>query len=110
MDLIEKFKEQARAAGTRIIFPEGGDERVLAAARMISAAGWAKVLVLAPATPVPGAEALNPESAALVARYAEGYRKCRPDVTDKVAQRLVRKPLICGGMALALGDADCMVA
>jgi len=110
MDLIRRFKEQARAAGIRIIFPEGGDERVLAAARMIAAEGWARAIVVAPASPVPSAGAVNPEDPGLVARYAEGYRKGRPDVTDKVAQRLVKKPLICAGMALALGDADCMVA
>jgi len=110
MDLIGKFKEQARAARTRIIFPEGGDERILAAARTVAAEGWARVLVVAPSSSVPGAEALHPEDAGLMARFAEGYRKINPGVTDKVAQRLVRKPLICGGMAVALGEADCMVA
>ena len=109
MDLIGKFKEQARKAGARLVLPEGGDERILAAARQIVAEGWAKVLLVAPAGPVPGAGTLDPNDAALMARYAAYYR-ARSDVPEKIALRVVKKPLLLGGMALAMGDADCMVA
>jgi phosphate acetyltransferase len=110
MDLIAGFKDQARKAGIRVVLPEGHEERILAAARLLVAEGWAKVLIVAPASPVPGAETINPDDPALAARYAEAYRQNRPDVKERVAQRLVKKPLICGAMALAVGDADCMVA
>ena len=34
MDLIAKFKEQARKANIRIVLPEGSDERIVAAAKL----------------------------------------------------------------------------
>ena len=110
MDLIGKFKDQARQAGIRVILPEGGDERVLAAGRQIAAEGWGRVLVVAPSAPVAGATVLDPADAGRVARYAAAYHKMRPDLPEKVALRVVKKPLFLAGMALALGDADCMVA
>jgi phosphate acetyltransferase len=110
MDLIAKFKEQARKANIRIVLPEGGDERIVAAAKIIAAEGWAKPLVVGATSPGGGVETLSVSDAAVLERYVAGYCKLRPDLPEKVAARVVKKELVFGGMALATGDADCMVA
>ena len=66
--------------------------------------------MVAEASPGEGVECFNPKDPKLLARYAQEYRKARPDVFEKVAARVVRKQLIFGGAAVAAGDADCMVA
>ena len=93
MDLIARFKEQARQAKICVVFPEGHDERIVAAARRTAAEGWARVFVVGSASPAPGVEIINPDDPALAARYAEGYRRSRPDVAERVALRLVKPSL-----------------
>lgn len=110
MDLIGKFKEQARKGNIRIVLPEGSDERIVAAAKIIASEGWAKPLVVTDASIGGGVETLSQADAAVLGRYVAGYRKLRPDLPEKVAARVVKKELVFGGMALATGDADCMVA
>jgi phosphate acetyltransferase len=82
----------------RLVLPEGGDERIRAAARRIEAEGIAQPIVL---------EAISP---AQIERYAELYLAARPDAGAKVARRLVAKPLYHAGMMVKAGDADAMLA
>jgi phosphate acetyltransferase len=110
MDLIARFKAQAKDAKITVVLPESEDERILAAAKKIAEEGWAKPIIVGAASPAPGVGCLNPDDPALLARYAAAYRQTRPDVSEKVAMRLVKKPLLLGGMAVSTGDADCMVA
>ncbi|MCY3024224.1 MAG: phosphate acyltransferase [Planctomycetota bacterium] len=110
MDLIAGFKEQARTAQLTVVLPESDDERIVAAARQIAAEGWAKPLLVAASSPGAGIGAIGIQDTERVARYAAAYCKARSDVPEKVALRLLKKPLVFGGMALALGEADCMVA
>jgi phosphate acetyltransferase len=111
INLIARLKEQVRAAGrARILFPEGEDERILAAARLIAQEGWARPAVVAGRDPGGGVECLDPKDPKLLDRYAEAYRKARPEVSAKVAARVVRKALVFAGAAAAAGDADCLVA
>ncbi|HEY3324344.1 MAG TPA: phosphate acetyltransferase [Planctomycetota bacterium] len=113
MDLIALFKERSRAAGTRVILPEGNDERIVAAARIIAAEGWAKPILVdavAPASVPAGVLHFSTADAARMAHYTEVYRRASPDLPEKVAQRVVKKALVFGGCAVAAGDADCMVA
>ncbi len=109
-DLIEGFKEKARARPPRALFPEGADERVAAAAARIAAEGWARPVVVADESPGAGVEAWDPGDPGRLARCAEAYRGARPGLSAKLAARVVRKPLVFGGAALAAGDADCLVA
>jgi phosphate acetyltransferase len=109
-DLIGGFKEKARAARPRVVFPEGGDERVRVAAGTVAAEGWARPLLVSAESPADAVEVLDPADPQRLARYAEVYRRARPEVSEKLAARVVRKPLVFGGCALAAGDADCLVA
>jgi phosphate acetyltransferase len=56
-----------------------------------------------------GLQAIDPAVSPQVEAYASAYAR-RRNVEDNVARRLVRKPLVYGGMMLAQGDADVMVA
>jgi phosphate acetyltransferase len=109
-DLISNFKEQAGATCPRVILPEGKDERILEAAVKIAQEGWAKPVVVGAESPGEGVEFFDTADADRLGRYAEVYRKARPDLSEKLAARVVRKALTFGGAALAAGDVDCYVA
>jgi phosphate acetyltransferase len=81
----------------RLVLPEGGDERIRAAARRIEAEGIAQPVLL---------DTVPPER---IERYAELYLAERPDAV-KIARRLVSKPLYHAGMMVKAGDADAMLA
>jgi phosphate acetyltransferase len=81
----------------RLVLPEGGDERIRAAARRIEAEGIAQPIVF---------EAVPSER---IERYAELYLAERPEAA-KIARRLVSKPLYYAGMMVKAGDADAMLA
>jgi len=83
---------------------------VVAAARQIAEEGWAQPIVAADSPPGDGVNWLNLKDPRLLSRYAEEYCKARPDISEKVAARVVRRALIFAGVAVAAGDADCMVA
>ena len=82
----------------RLVLPEGGDERIRAAARRIEAEGIAQPIVI---------DAVPPER---LERYAELYLAGRPDAGAKVARRIVSKPLHYAGMMVKTGDAEAMLA
>jgi len=83
----------------RIVFPEGGDERIRAAAARLREEGAAEAIVLGDAVDDSRLE-----------RYAALYLEVRPDANPKVARRLAAKPLFHAGLMVKAGDADAMVA
>jgi phosphate acetyltransferase len=99
-DIIETCIAQARASGKRVVFPEGHDERIVAAASRLKDLGLAPPIVLDASADIDAA----------AARYAALYCEGRPSASAKVAERLVRKPLFHAGMMVKAGDADAMVA
>ena len=110
MNLLARFKEKARAAsGVRILLPEGDDDRIREAAAVIRSEGWAEPVLVSKEPPGDGLTYLDLNDAARRQRYASVYLQARPDAGERVALRIVRKPLIFGAAALAAGDADCFV-
>jgi len=109
MDLIDACLERARRAPRRLVLPEGGDARVVAAARRLADGGIARPIVIgaAPGTLPAGVVARDPhaDGAAYAARYAAAR-----GTGSAIALRAVRKPLFHAGMMLAAGDADAMLA
>lgn len=99
MDVLEAARARIRGRGGRVVFPEGGDERIAAAARRLAEEGLADPIVL-------GAPATDER----VARYAALYREGRPDASPAIARRLAAKPLFQGGLMVRAGDAEAMVA
>lgn len=103
-----------------LVLPEGADPRILGAARRLTDAGLAVVTLLGgeaeiraaaaeSGTPVDGISLVDPATVD-VAGYVERYRAERPETAERVAERLLRRPLFHGAMMVASGDADAMVA
>ncbi|MCK5850452.1 MAG: phosphate acetyltransferase [Kiritimatiellae bacterium] len=120
MDLIQSFIEKARRKPARIVYPEGGDERILKAAAMAKEAGIAEPTVLGNADNVnalakehkiclDGVRILTISDNDTLAGYATAYAESR-GVKEGTAKRLVKKPLAFGGMMVKSNDADGMVA
>ena len=115
MGLIDRFVERAKDAAKRVVFPEAEDERVVRAAIRLAEDGIAHPILIAPVarlgngSNLEGITVVDPTDAASFAGYCEAYA-ARRDVTVKVAERLVRRPLFFGAMMVAEGDADAVIA
>jgi phosphate acetyltransferase len=96
---LERCLEAIRGRGLRIVLPEIGDERIVAAAQRLRAERIAEPIL-------PDERAVS-ESAE---RYAEFYLQVRPEANPKIARRLATKPLFHAGLMVAAGDADAMLA
>jgi len=110
MDLLSEFKERAKARPKRIVFPEGEDERVIAAASKAAEEGIAEVIVLRAdekGGELPSSvKVVQPKSSPELKRYAEIYHQRRPKISPKVAERILKRPLLFGAMMVSVGDAD----
>ncbi len=102
------------------MLPEGGDPRVVAAARRLKDEGIAEPLVLgAPAeidraaaeagVPLDGISTIHPAQSDRLKQYAAAYARARR-VDVQVARRIVKRPLYFACMMVAEGDAPTMVA
>lgn len=99
MDILERCIARIRGRGLRVVFPETGDERVVAAAHRLRDEGIAQPLL-------PEATEAGERLVAYAALYLEG----RPETNPKIARRLAAKPLFHAGLMVKAGDADAMVA
>mgnify|MGYP001597600401 CR=1 FL=1 len=120
-DIVDACIAQARASGKRLVFPEGHDERIVAAARRLKDDGIAIPILLGASGEIGAAAAragvtlegiltLDPEESGRLGAYAGLYSAGRPNASAKVAERLVRKPLFHAGMMVKAGDADAIAA
>jgi len=99
MDILERARERIRGRGLRVVFPEGDDERIVAAAQTLREAQLAEPICLR-----------EPPSGEALERYAALYRQGRPDAGAAIARRLAAKPLFHAGLMVKAGDADAMIA
>jgi len=97
-DLLREASARIRGRGLRVAFPEGGDERIVAAARRLADEGLAEPIVL------------DAARIAQIDRYAALYREGRPDASEAIARRLAAKPLFHAGLMVKAGDADATIA
>ena len=109
-DVIDACIAQARASHKRLVFPEGNDDRIVAAARRLKDERIAVPILLGAGTAPEGVEVLDPEKSGRLGAYADLYTAGRPGTNAKIAGRAVRKPLFYGGMMVKAGDADAMIA
>jgi len=91
--ILERLFERARQRRGRIVLPETGDERIVEAARRLSAQGIAEPVL-------PG----DPETDPRIDHYASLYPG-----NPKIAARAVRKPLFYAFMMVKAGDADALL-
>jgi phosphate acetyltransferase len=120
-DIVDACLAQVRGRGKRLVFPEGHDERIVAAARRLKDDAIAVPILVGTEAEIGAAAAragvslegmatLDPAGSGRIGAYASLYAAARSNVTAKVAERLVRKPLFHAGMMVKAGDADAMIA
>ena len=111
----------ARRHKRTIVFPEGDEPRIVAAARRLVERDIANpVLIVADerlesvATAanidLDGIEHVDPKLSDRLSHYADLYRAQRPKANDKVALRAANKPMFFASLMVKAGDADAMVA
>ncbi len=121
MDPIEAFKESVRGRGKIVALPEGNDERILRAARLIADEDVARPCVLGAKKDIEQSAAsinlsldeitvIDTRTSSALESYASVYLEGRPKASLKVAARLIKKPLFYASMMNRCGDADVMVA
>ena len=121
--VVANLTRRARQAHRRIVLPESADDRVLIAAGLISAEGYAEVILLGNPGPtiarardlgvsLSGVEILDHLHDERRARYVDTLyerRKAR-GLTRQAADELLARPVYYGGMLVGDGAADGMVA
>jgi phosphate acetyltransferase len=120
MDIIGNFREKARGKNLSVVLPEGKDERIIQAARILTDEDIARPIVLGKSeqleaaiekagVTLDGIETINPKENDKLELYSERYSDQRDGITVDVARRIVSRPLFFGGMMVACGDADTAV-
>lgn len=120
MEILDRFYETARQRHQTVVLPEGDDPRVIAAARRLLDEGIATPVLLGSLDEIArvaaesqldttGMELIDPTASDHYETYVQAYAK-RRDVKEGIARRVVKKTLFFGGMMVAEGDADAMVA
>ena len=121
MDLIERLVERAKARPRTVALPEGGDARIVRAARRLHDGGIARPVLVgerpeleaaaaAAGVSLDGIESASPTASGALDGYASLYVRGRPRTSERVAKRLLARPLFYAAMAVRAGDADALVA
>jgi len=121
MGLMDGFLQQAKVRKRRIVFPEGKDERILQSACEAQTQGLCNSILVGPNeevrslakklnAPIEGVEIVDPATFARFGDLVTAYMERRKTVTRGTAERLVKRELVFGGMMVATGMADGMVA
>ena len=121
MDIIERLVERARAHRRSVALPEGRDPRIVHAARRLHDERIARPLLVGERTELEaaaaaagvsldGIESVSPSASRALDGYASLYVEGRPKTSERVARRLLSRPLFFAAMAVRAGDADALVA
>lgn len=121
MSDLERFTEDARGRGGRVVFPEGEDARILRAARRLADEDLARVTLLGEPEAIAAAAAAqglslsgltvrNPEEDPRIRDHAQAIAAARPRMSEAMAVRLVRRPLYFAGMMVREGEVETAVA
>jgi len=120
-NIVENCMAKVKGRGLTVVLPEGRDPRIVQAAVEIKAQGIAEPTVLGKPDKIKAAaqeagvslaeiKTLDPRESPRLDAYVEGYVGQRDDISAGVARRMVMKSPFHGGMMVACGDADAMVA
>lgn len=120
-DIVQDCLEKVRGRGLVVVLPEGRDPRIVQAAYEIKEQQIAEPVVLGKPEQIEAAaqeanvsladiKTLDPKQSTRLDAYVEEYIRGRDDISSGVARRMVTKTAFHGGMMVACGDADAMVA
>ena len=120
MDILLKLQRKIRCSSTKVVFPEGEEEKIIMAAARVVGQGIAtpillgredniKDLVARKDLDLTGLSIIDPSSSSKLELYIDEYCKDR-DFPSGAARRIITKPLYFGAMMVRMGDADAMVA
>ena len=121
MDIIEQLIERAKSRPRSVVLPEGEDARIALAARRLHDEGIARPILVGERTELEAAaasagvaldsiESVSPRTSDALDAYASLYVEGRPKANERVAKRLLAKPLFYAAMSVRAGDADALVA
>jgi phosphate acetyltransferase len=120
MDIVRRFKEKVRGKNLSVVLPEGRDERIIQAARILKDEDIAQPIVLGKPEQIEvaiekagvgldGIRTISPQESDRLGVYAEKYSRRRDGISVAVARHIVAKPLCYAGMMLACSEADAIV-
>ncbi len=98
MTLINAAKAQIFGKNLRLVMPEGSDERIRAAAQILTSENLAQPIVFSEVLPKP------------TEQQVAAIRATRGKMTEAQVRRLLQKPLFMGASMVACGMAEAMVA
>jgi phosphate acetyltransferase len=108
-----RLMERARKQPKRIVFPEGSDPRVRAAAERLAREGVGRPILVARPDPAaaPGVAFADPSDPALARKYGAVFleRRGSRGITQMEAQKIASQPLYFAALMVAAGDADAFV-
>lgn len=123
MDIISKIRQKAKEKRKRVVLPEGEDERIVKAAKIISEEGIAFVTLLGDEKKIEKlasengldlnkVKVKNPEKSSEFDEYVQEYFKLRgkKGMTFDTAKKMMRNPLYYGAMMVRKGEVDGAVA
>ena len=121
MDIADRLIAQAKERRRTVALPEGEDARILQAARRLHDEGIARPLLIgvraaledaaaAAGVSLDAIESVAPGTSGALDAYAALYVEGRPKANERVAKRLLAKPLFYAAMAVKAGEADALVA
>ena len=121
MNLIEQLIERAKSRRRSVVLPEGDDPRIVRAARRLHDEGIAHPILIGERAALEAAAAsagvsldpiatVAPATNGSLDAYASLYIEGRPKTSERIAKRLLAKPLFYAAMAVKAGDADALVA
>ena len=121
MDFIEQLIERARSRRRSVVLPEGDDARIVRAARRLHDEEIARPILIgeravleataaAAGVSLDSIDSVSPRASGGLDAYASLYVEGRPKSNERVAKRLLSKPLFYAAMAVKAGDADALVA
>lgn len=103
--------ERARVLSKRVVFPEGDDARIRAAAGRLAKDKIVQPVLISSQGDIPGVEFVDPKTSNSVGSYAAIYHERRRarGITEHEAQKVARQPLHFSALMLASGDVDGLV-
>jgi len=120
MGLIENFIDKAKRNKKRVVFPEGEEERLIESAIKLEESGIARPILVgrrniikekieALKIPSDKIEIVDIENNPYIDEFANVYSEKRK-IKLSIAQRLIKRELIFGGMMLLTDKVDLMIA